>query len=332
MAASDWSAADFPVRVAKVAELLADGAVTYVNSEPVLSDLDINEDANCPIMYKQSWSNTLNDIVTNFLRNVGILQSFEDVIIPRIILDEIAKFYSNDVTKYRSFEDYMHAILICKYFSMLKQTRKPDNDNDRKVQVDYKLTKKATLTTTKILKALEDFKQGKFQLFNGATHEDLEVYFIDHTVNKVNLQRFSYPKGATYTTSEDELALITALRDATKFVDEIKPSIGWDPEQEDIWGILPEHAELRKRVSTGYFKSAKTGTKWHMMVNHKKNGVFALDDGRMSCYLLFVYRFFSIIIHEKMNEKEPPAVRKMAANVVGSRYRAILEQLEQSGL
>ena len=139
---------------------VADFQKEYIPSVPTLSELDINKEDNLPSMYKITWSKCLRNIVLNFLRTNGILIDFEDIIIPKSIYDLIAQFYSNDITKRRSYEDYMNAILICKYFSELKLTKQVElsNENDKNVKLKYKLTTKSSLTTSKIFKALKDFK------------------------------------------------------------------------------------------------------------------------------------------------------------------------------
>eukprot|EP01084_Bolivina_argentea_P099995 179650_1 len=122
-------------------------------------DKDINENGNCPAMYNRSWSDTLIDVINNYCRHNDILTQLNKTI-PTVVFETIALFYANDITRRRSYEDYVHALLICKYLSKLKETRKSElNENEKAIKSKYKLTKKAALTTTKVMKALNDLRK-----------------------------------------------------------------------------------------------------------------------------------------------------------------------------
>merc|ERR1719384_1379510 len=104
----------------------------------------------------------------------------------------------------------MNALLICKYFSILKGAeRKSLNETDKSIKKKYKLLKRSTLTTKKIMNGVKDFNKGVFKV-NGV--KDFEVIFVDHIENKYNLQKYSYPKDIEYKISQDELDIITAIR------------------------------------------------------------------------------------------------------------------------
>ena len=296
----------------------------------ILSDLNINEENKCPVMYNYSWSQCLNDIVMNFLRKNGILTDFEDFIIPKSVYDVIAQFYSNDSTKYRSYNDYMNAILICKYFSSLKQIKSPLNENDINVKTKYKLTKKASLTTTKIFKALNDYKDKDkdktFKIFNDKQIDNFQVLFIDHDINKFNLKKYSYPKDTVYNISSDELEIITAIRN------QIKKGQDLYVDNDKTYKVTLLSKEMKKITQKGYFKTGKTSIKHHTIIEYRDKALFAVDYSFEYCYFLFVFRFFTIIIHDYLGSDKRHTTRTMEARVIANRYRGILQQFDESGL
>ena len=292
----------------------------------VNADFNINKTNRCPVMYNYSWSQCLNDIVMNFLRSNGILTDFEDVIIPKSVSDVIALFYSNDSTKYRSYDDYMNAILICKYFSSLKQIKHPLNENDINVKKEYKLSKKASLTTSKIFKALKDFKDNRFKIFNDKQIDNFQVLFIDHDINKFNLQKYSYPENTVYNISSDELQIITAIRN------QIKNGEHSYIEDDATYKAILLSTEMKKIMEKGNFKTGKTSIRLHTIIEYRNKALFAVDYSFEYCYFLFVFRFFTIIIHDYLGSDKRHTTRTMEARVIANRYRAILQQFDQSGL
>eukprot|EP00483_Globobulimina_turgida_P010354 UN10374 len=76
------------------------------------------DDTKCGLqtMYTQTWSQTLHDIIFNFLRENQYLPDSNDPnqlkSTPKSVLDVIAMFYANDQTNYKTFNDYITAMLL----------------------------------------------------------------------------------------------------------------------------------------------------------------------------------------------------------------------------
>ena len=130
---------------------------SYTPTIPTFGTLNINEEGNCPLIYSKTWSAALFDIIFNFCRRARILADL-DWQIPDSVFSVISMFYCNDITKHRSYRDYVNALLICKHFVFLKGAeRKQLSKNNAKIKKKYKLTKKSVLTTKKIMSALKQF-------------------------------------------------------------------------------------------------------------------------------------------------------------------------------
>eukprot|EP01084_Bolivina_argentea_P152761 266408_1 len=295
----------------------------YAPSRPKYGDTNINDDGNCPAMYARSWSNALVDIVKNHCRKDDIGDT-----IPKVIFETVAVFYSNDVTHHRSYSDYVDALLICKYFSRLKETKsKQLNEADKAVKKQYKLTKKSVLGTAKIMKALNEYKKSKnFEINGGKQIDDFEVLFVDHEQNKFNLQKHSYPATIDYTISDDELGIITAVRDTIEL--NRKNPLTW--KGKDV-GDTYRTDELMDITHKQYFKTGKTYVRMHTLISYMNKYVFAVDYDNRFAYYMFVFKFFSIIIHDKV-EGRVPVERTMKAKAMSGKYKGILEQFDKSGL
>eukprot|EP01084_Bolivina_argentea_P090329 162811_1 len=301
---------------------------SYEPTIPLFSDIDINDEKNCPAMYKQSWSDTLYDIVNNFLRKNDILKDCNQII-PKSMYEIIISFYINDITKNKSFKDYMNAVLICKYFSVLKQTPRADlkNPNDLEVKKKYKLVKKGAWTSKKIFNALKDYNAKEFEI----NVSDFEILFVDHNLSKNNLGLFSFPKDVNYNLSKQEAHIIAAIRDTIKINE--KPVIiervhhGHKVE----YPLVFQSNELLEILKKGNFKSGKTSIRLHTIVECRDKAIFALDYTHTFVYFLFVFKYFTIIIHDKATA-ERHTTRTMQAKTIAGRYRGILGQLDKSGL
>eukprot|EP01083_Nonionella_stella_P005555 16043_1 len=298
----------------------------YVPTFGKYGDKDINENGNCPAMYNRSWSDTLIDVINNYCRHNDILTQLNQNI-PTVVFETIALFYANDITHRRSYQDYVHALLICKYFSKLKETPGSElNANENAIKSKYKLTKKAALTTTKVMKALNDYKKpNSFRINNGDNMEELEIIFVDHVHNKLNLKKYSYPKGIAYKISQDELDIITAVRDTIelnrKHPVRIRGRIQEYHRSNELVGIVQDQ----------YFKTDKTSIETHIIMNYSNKAIFAIDSNNVFAYFMFVFKFFTIIIHDKLYG-DRHTTRTMQARAIASKYRGVLEQFDKSGL
>eukprot|EP01084_Bolivina_argentea_P152762 266409_1 len=295
----------------------------YAPTVPKYGDTNINEDGNCPAMYTRSWSDALVDIVKNHCRKYDIGDT-----IPKVIFETVAVFYSNDHTHHRSYGDYVDALLICKYFSRLKESKRNQlNETDKAVKKQYKLTKKSVLGTAKIMKALNEYKKSNsFEINGGKEVEDFEVLFVDHEQNKYNLQKHSYPNNIDYTISNDELCIITAVRDTIEL--NRKHPVTWNGK--DAGEVYRAH-ELVDITHKQYFKTGKTSVRMHTLISYMNKYLFAVDYDNRFAYFMFVFKFFSIVIHDKV-EGRLPVERTMKARAIASKYKGILEQFDNSGL
>jgi len=292
---------------------------TFPATVPELSEIDIND--NVPGMYTRSWSETLRCIVMYEVRKLGVVTEE----IPTAVFDVIAELYSNDHTKNRTFTDYVDALLISKYFSALKATKRAQlSEQDLAVKTKYGMKKKAALTKSKVFIALKDYKADGFAV---ADLDDFEIYIVDHELNRVNLKAFSYPKGAEYNISDDELRIISATRDTLQLQSQ------WEQEMDEAFhGITLHSSELTDILKKGNFKSGKASIRLHTIIEFRDKMLFAMDYNMENIYFLFVLKWFSVIIHDKVRGNVAAQARTMEARVIGGRYRSILEQLDQSGL
>ena len=228
------------------------------------------------------------------------------------------------MTKSRSFSDYVDSVLICKYFSALRETEEAQNENDRKIKRKYPETvrpkkggKSNAITANKVFRALRDYKTGAFEI---GDIKNIEILFVDHALSRFNLQKHSFPKDATYCISNDEKKMIEALRESIKLTEE---------NEDDIIEVV--HSEDWQRIQQKMeFKSGKDsiiGLHSIFTFQDKDKMVFAATKKHQWMYFLFVFRWFSIIIHEKLERGG-----HLESRAIQSRYMDIFKQLNQSGL
>eukprot|EP01084_Bolivina_argentea_P209699 357139_1 len=291
----------------------------YTATVLLRNDVDINKD--CPRMYTQSWSATLHDVIHNFCRNNGILEACNQVI-PKAMFDVIAFHYSNDITKSKSFDDYINGLRICKYMSSLKHTKKQNltKDNDLSIKQKYKLSKKAAFPMTKVFKALKDYNAEPFEI---NVKNNLEIIFIDHELNKCNLKKYSYPKDIAYTLSEQERRIIASIRDTIE--------VNKVPHYIDGHVMTFQTNELHEILKKGNFKSGKESIRLHTIIEYRNKALFAMDYSFTYLYFMFVFKYFTIIIHDQVSIQNH-VTRTMEAKVIANRYRGILKEFDDSGL
>jgi len=289
----------------------------YEATAPVISKDDINDANITPKMYTQPWSDTLNDIVMSYCRENGILEQMEQVI-PTTIIHTVAEFYSGDKTKKRTFSDFIDALLICRYFSSLKRT-KPADAEDKRVRKLFKLDKrKTTVTASLVFRALQAYKKGEFQILNSteAIETNFKVAIVDHELNRCNLQKLSFPRDLKLNISEDEAAMIAAVRDSLRLHSNLR----------DL-----HSTELQAIMKRGHFEAGKAPLEENggrfKIISLWQQCVTAVGEDGERVYMLFVGRFFSVIIRDK-----PAEFHTLTNRSTMDRYRAILEQLQQSGL
>lgn len=222
----------------------------------------------------------------------------------------------------RSFSDYVNALLIAKYFSALKVSTGTLSEGDKAVKKKYGMKKKASLTASKVFKALKDYKANEFEI----SHiEGFEIFMVDHQLNKVNVKAYSYPKDATYNITDDELKIITAIRDSLQLQRQ------WEQDMDDQYhGVVIHTPGLTEILKKGNFKSGKASIRLHTIIEFRDKTLFAVDYEKESIYFLFVLKWFSVIIHDKVHGNW--AMRSQQGRVIGGRYRSILQQLDRSGL
>merc|ERR1712228_609033 len=254
-----------------------------------------------------------------------ILQDL-DYQVPKAVFSVISMFYSNDITKNRSYRDYVNALLICKHFVFLKGTeRNKLNDNNKKIKKNYKLTKKSVFTTKKIMAALKQFDDEKHTILDVPMDKlsDFEIIFVDHIENKFNLKRYSYPNGTEYTLSEDELDIITAIRD-TQQLNKLHP-IFYNGTKSAYYRSN-ELISLTRKMN---FKTGKTSIRYHTIIEYRDNMLYGVDYENIYSYFLFVFRFFTIIIHDKMTG-DRHTTRTFQSRSIAAKYRGILDQFDRT--
>lgn len=281
---------------------------------------DMKDDKECGLqsLYLQTWSKTLHDIVFNFLRKNDYLPDGNDSnqlkSTPKEILDTISLFYANDQTNYKSYYDYVTAILLCRYLNNIKKMKKDElskNEQFSKLKTDYNL-KKSSLTAKKMFKVLKDYKEKKIGDIDTSIIDNFYVLFIDQSYDE-NIVSLSYPKNTfKYKLSADEIAILDALKNYHK-----------DTEQ------------LTAIKNKGYFK---TGTKnkeikYHTIIEHNIDNsyIYALDYPGNYSYFIFQFRFFAVLIHDTIKSEEKIG-RRIEGAVAASQYRSLMEQWTQSGL
>merc|ERR1712212_648603 len=95
---------------------------------------------------------------------------------------------------------------------------------------------------------------------------------------------------------------------------------------------MPYHSkEMQALMKHGNFVSGNASLGELKILNFWQQCVSAIDTANEHIYLLFVGRFFSVIIHDRVMTKNPLEMT-MEAKATTERYRLILEQLQQSGL
>ena len=166
-------------------------AVDSLIESPQNEESKLKKDSECGLqaIYKQTWSQTLHDIVFNFLRTGGYLSGSADTnqleTTPKSVLDLIGKFYVNDSTNYKTFNDYITAIVLYKYFEVIKKMdRETASQNPETVRLrkEYGLNKKGSrLSAKKVFKALRDYKENEFVLDDSVIDDyKFNVIFVDH--------------------------------------------------------------------------------------------------------------------------------------------------------
>ena len=154
---------------------------------------------------------------------------------------------------------------------------------------------------------------------------DFEIAFVDHVENKLSLKRYSYPKGAEYKISQNELELIAAIRD-TQQLNRAHP-LFFD-------GVKSEYhrsKELVALIEKMHFQTGKESIRLHTIIEYRDNMLYAVDYENVFSYFLFVFRFFTIIIHDKMTG-DRHTTRTFQSRSMAAKYRGILEQFALSGL
>ena len=284
------------------------------------------------------------DIVRNYCRQIGI---FPQMDIPNSIFEVIAEHYTGDVMKFKTIPDYLDALMISKKFSRLKAVDASElGEHDKALKKQYKLTPKSHLSAPKIFKALRDYQAKKFELFDAKQNgksPGFEIIFVDHVLSRMNLKQFSFPKSLEYQCSNEELKIIKVIRDEsiaerkkasmldevkkkkTAMLNELKPS-RW---ANQVKVLSPELKAILKR---GNFKSGKESIRLFTIIECRDNHLFAMDYGHKNNYYLFVFKWFSIIIHAENATNMRHTTRTMAGRILRNRFEDILKDLYRSGL
>eukprot|EP01084_Bolivina_argentea_P074587 135292_1 len=276
----------------------------------------MKDDRDCGLqkIYTQTWSQTLHDIVFNFLRKNDYLPDTNDSnqlkTAPKSVLDIIAKYYANDQTNYKTFNDYITAIILCKYLSLIKKmkTKHLKDTKFAKIKKEYNLKKSNALTAKKVFKVLKDYKMNKFKI-DFSIIDEFYVLFIDQNYGE-NILSMSYPNTFKYILLSDELQILKGMK------------------QYDY-----DKSLLNQINSKGYFD---TGTqnpaiRYHTMIDCEKDYVYALDYPGNYSYFIFRFKFFSIVIHDVI-KSQSNIERKMEGNIAANQYRSLMEQWIDSGL
>jgi len=89
--------------------------------------------------------------------------------------------------------------------------------------------------------------------------------------------------------------------------------------------------ELISLCQKMHFKTGKKSIRLHTIIEYRDNMLYAVDYDNVYAYFLFVFRFFTIIIHDKMTG-DRHTTRTFQSRAIASKYRGILEQFAKSGL
>merc|ERR1712157_675418 len=138
-----------------------------------------------------------------------------------------------------------------------------------------------------------------------------------------------FPPDMEYRLSNEEIKIIAALRLAAK-MNALRNSIGKNKCPETGFELerslsSPELAILRK----GNFKSGKESIRLFTIVDYRDSHLLAMDYEHEHAYHLWVFRFFTIIIHDTLPDVP---MKTMYGKLLGQRFEGILEQLYHSGL
>ena len=97
------------------------------------------------------------------------------------------------------------------------------------------------------------------------------------------------------------------------------------------YGTVLHSKELQSIIKKGNFKSGKASIRLHTIMNLWERCLYAIDYGNEYIYLLFVFNYFSLIIHDRV-DAESPLQRTMVARSTAEKYKSILQQFISSGL
>lgn len=133
----------------------------------------------------------------------------------------------------------------------------------------------------------------------------------------------------SYNISKEERNIIASVRDTIKV--NVSPPWVVDETTGTKYQMFYETPELRDILQKMNFKSGKESIRLHTIIEYRDKAIFALDYSHTFIYFLFVFKYFTIIIHDKVTA-ERHTTRTLDGRAMANRYRGILEQFDKSGL
>merc|ERR1711990_1091990 len=104
-----------------------------------------------------------------------------------------------------------------------------------------------------------------------------------------------------------------------------------DSKEMSIWQTRLLSSKEMSILRTGNFKTGKKSVRLYTIVSYRDRHLFAMDYENEHAYYLYVFKWFSVIIHDTM-PKVRHTTRTMIGKVLGQRFEGILQQLRRSGL